>query len=395
MNTVSHQPEIKGWCPGALRPMMSGDGLVVRVRLRGGRLSPEQAKGIADLAAQYGNGLIDLSARANVQVRGLSDKTHGPMVDGLRGLGLIDMSAEAEARRNIVVTPFWQHGDGTSELVRALTDALALSDGPQTPGKFGYAVDCGPVPVLQSVSADIRIERGNGGGLIVRADGSDYGAGVTMETAAATALELARWFMDAGGSSDGRGRMAALLARGVTLPERFATTGAIRPTNNQPAPGPSAQGFLVSFPFGQMHASTLSDLSAFGFLRVTPWRMMLIEGAAKAPEISNLITDPHDSLLRVVACTGAPGCPQALGATRPFAAALAARLPQGTLAHVSGCTKGCAHPSAAALTLVARRSGTFDLIHDGKASDLPERTGLLPENLVSTPDLLTELSNAP
>ena len=24
--------EIKGWCPGALRPMLSGDGLVVRVR---------------------------------------------------------------------------------------------------------------------------------------------------------------------------------------------------------------------------------------------------------------------------------------------------------------------------------------------------------------------------
>ena len=35
--------EIKGWCPSALRPMQSGDGLVVRVRPRGGRLSAEQA----------------------------------------------------------------------------------------------------------------------------------------------------------------------------------------------------------------------------------------------------------------------------------------------------------------------------------------------------------------
>lgn len=175
MNTVSHQPEIKGWCPGALRPMMSGDGLVVRVRPRGGRLSPEQAHGIADLAIRFGNGLIDLSARANVQVRGLSDKTHGPMIEGLRTLDLIDLSTEAEARRNVVVTPFWQEGDGTSKLVRALTDALALDDAPQTPGKFGYAVDCGPVPVLQSVSADIRIERGDGGGLIVRATAANSG----------------------------------------------------------------------------------------------------------------------------------------------------------------------------------------------------------------------------
>ena len=32
---------IKGWCPGALRPMQSGDGLVVRVRPFGGRLEAD------------------------------------------------------------------------------------------------------------------------------------------------------------------------------------------------------------------------------------------------------------------------------------------------------------------------------------------------------------------
>ena len=37
--------EIKGWCPSALRPMLSGDGLVVRLRPRGGRLSSAQAVG--------------------------------------------------------------------------------------------------------------------------------------------------------------------------------------------------------------------------------------------------------------------------------------------------------------------------------------------------------------
>ena len=31
--------EIKGWCPGALRPMQSGDGLVVRIRPPTGRLT--------------------------------------------------------------------------------------------------------------------------------------------------------------------------------------------------------------------------------------------------------------------------------------------------------------------------------------------------------------------
>lgn len=60
---------IKGWCPGALRPMLSGDGLVVRVRPHGGRLAATQAAGIAELAARHGNGLIDVTSRANLQVR--------------------------------------------------------------------------------------------------------------------------------------------------------------------------------------------------------------------------------------------------------------------------------------------------------------------------------------
>lgn len=395
MKSVSRQPEIKGWCPGALRPMLSGDGLVVRVRPRGGRLTPEQARGIADLARSCGNGLIDLSARANVQMRGASEATHGSLIDGLRALGLIDLSTEAEARRNVIVTPFWHEGDGTLELARALTDALAEPDAPQTPGKFGYAIDCGPVPVLRSISADIRIERSMDGGLIVRPDSSDFGESVTEETAAATTLALARWFLDAGGAPDGRGRMAALLGRGIAAPAQFSTVCANASKAEDPLPGPTMQGFLVGFAFGQMQADTLAELSGLGSLRVTPWRMLLVEGATKVPSYPDLITDPDDPLLRVVACTGLPRCPQALAATRPLARLLAGRLPRGVLAHVSGCAKGCAHPSEAALTLVARAPDRFDAVRNGKASAPPDFSGLSPARLVSTPDLLTELLNAP
>ncbi|HZV10414.1 MAG TPA: precorrin-3B synthase, partial [Novosphingobium sp.] len=42
-------PAIRGWCPGALRPMASGDGLVVRLRLPAGRMTGPQARAIADL----------------------------------------------------------------------------------------------------------------------------------------------------------------------------------------------------------------------------------------------------------------------------------------------------------------------------------------------------------
>ena len=96
---VIQGPIIQGWCPGALRPMASGDGLVVRVRPHGGRLSQAQARGIADLARRHGNGLIDLSNRANLQLRGVTEASYPALIAGLRQLGLIDDSAEAEARR--------------------------------------------------------------------------------------------------------------------------------------------------------------------------------------------------------------------------------------------------------------------------------------------------------
>ena len=41
--------QVKGWCPGALRPMLSGDGLIVRIRPYCGAFDLDQARGLADL----------------------------------------------------------------------------------------------------------------------------------------------------------------------------------------------------------------------------------------------------------------------------------------------------------------------------------------------------------
>ncbi len=81
--------------------------------------------------------------------------------------------------------------------------------------------------------------------------------------------------------------------------------------------------------------------------------MILIAGHVAHPD---LITDPADPRLRVTACTGAPGCPQALQPTRDLARTLAPQVPQGQHLHVSGCAKGCAHPKPAASPYVAPTS---------------------------------------
>ncbi len=136
--------------------MRSGDGLVVRIRPHGGRLSPAQATGIAELAERFGNGLIDVTNRANLQIRGVSDAGHASLIEGLARLDLIDADPASEALRNIVVAPFWLRGDDTVSLAVELELALAARR-LSLPVKFGFAVDCGAAarvwPTRRPISA--------------------------------------------------------------------------------------------------------------------------------------------------------------------------------------------------------------------------------------------------
>jgi precorrin-3B synthase len=383
------EPVIQGWCPGALRPMPSGDGWIIRVRPPGGRLTPQQAREIARLARACGNGVIDLSSRANIHLRGVTEHSYVPLIEGLDALGLIDENPEAEERRNIVVSPFWSDGDGSIDLAAALAKALTAPDAPRLPAKFGFAIDCGPRPVLTDVSADIRLERSADGGLLCRADGAVKAARVSADTAVSTLLALAEWFVQSGGITGERGRMASHLARGAALPNIFTEVPAPSVAAYSPKPGPVAQGVLVGFEFGQVPTELLDALSAIGPLRVTPWRMLLIEAANAMPDLPGLITQPDDPMLRVIACTGAPGCLQAAQPTRALARSLAAHLPDGAVLHVSGCSKGCAYDRPAALTLTAQVEG-FDLIRNGRARDTARRRGMTAEYLATHPAFLRE-----
>ena len=175
------------------------------------------------------------------------------------------------------------------------------------------------------------------------------------------ALALARWFVDLGRRHRRAGRMAAHLRARRGLPEALSPTPpparrALR--SAAPAPAGSATGLLVAFEFGQMQAETLAALAD---LRRAAHHALADDADRGAggsrPRVAGLITDPDDPLLRVIACTGAPGCPQALSPPARWPGALAPHVPQGALLHVSGCAKGCAHPGPAALTLVGRDGG--------------------------------------
>ncbi len=161
--TAAARAMVRGSCPGALRPMESGDGLIVRVRPRAGTLSVVAAVALARAAARFGNGHVDLTRRANLQIRGVTANALPGLQAAIDDLGLLDASPEAEAVRNIIVSPL--AGADPSEVLDVRPIALALerliaADAGlwRLPTKFGFVVDGGGALSLADERADIRLE---------------------------------------------------------------------------------------------------------------------------------------------------------------------------------------------------------------------------------------------
>ena len=388
---------VRGWCPGARRPMRSGDGLILRLRITGGRLAPALAHAIADIAVRHGNGEIDLGRRGNLQLRGVRDDSLSGAVARLADLGLLDEDADAEAVRNVVSSPLSDFDDlaeGDGFALAGQLEAAVVADASlrSLPGKFGFSIDDGGRFGLAKIAADVRL-RITSFGIALSLDGGVQTAVVPSAQAITAALRLARAFLDLASQLNPPPRRMATLVVRLGAKAVFAAAG-LTPSNDLPAenrlPAPLIGAFPthvgIGLPFGRLTADQLrllADLAASN-IRLTPFRAILLPGATaeSLPRLAEagLITQPNDPLLAVAACTGSPACSSASVETRHLARRLAVLKSEAndTWLHVSGCEKGCASSSAHTVTLVGRDGG-FDLVLDGRPTDPPRRTGLSPE----------------
>ena len=383
------RPKAQGWCPTAFHPMMSGDGMLLRVRPQFNRLSLDQALGLCKIAEQFGNGLIDFTSRAAVQIRGLTPASFAKAFSALQSLSLVSQTAPHEALRGVLLSPEWQENDLTHRLTQALYDRL--DELPELPAKFGFAIDTGRQPVLQSCSADIRLETSKDGRLLLIEDGADFGLSVSQDTAISALISLAHRFSKAVRGSKPNTRIKNLPLPLQNAQDEHATkrqvSGASLPL------GRTALGFHLAPAFGQTTSQDFTKLliqSDCKFLRLTPWRGLLLERVSELSIPPDFISDEHDPKRRIQVCPGAPACQSAKGNTRGFAAQIAPRLAANPALnskelHISGCAKGCAKPQKADLTFVAQNRG-FDLIVKGHAWDMPIKTGLDPDIILQNLD---------
>ncbi|MEH3144272.1 MAG: nitrite reductase [Methylobacterium frigidaeris] len=203
----------RGWCPGLARPMPTGDGLLVRLHPPGGVLGAAQLRAVAAAARAGGNGLVDVTARANLQIRGVTPESHAGLLAPLMAAGLGDRRHDGGPQRLTL------SGPAHAALANAVEAAgLAV---PGLPAKALVAIE-GPDLGLADTEADLRLRVGSGGLWF----GLATATGVAWHRAAA--LEPALTVLLRGLAASGARRMrgldperrdALVAAAGLTLGE--------------------------------------------------------------------------------------------------------------------------------------------------------------------------------
>ncbi len=146
--------------PGTLFFAHMRDGPMIRIRLPGGEITADQLLSLAEIAEMGGNGRIDLTNRANLQLRGLEAISFKALRRRLAAADLLPRAIWADRIRNILACPL--SGLDSEELVdgRHLVAALdaRIQDTPALKPlnpKFAFLVDSGTQSALAAYPHDV------------------------------------------------------------------------------------------------------------------------------------------------------------------------------------------------------------------------------------------------
>lgn len=339
----------RGACPALQSPMQTGDGFLARIAPPAA-LTPADMRALCALARRLGNGIVEVTQRGNLQARGLSEA-------GARTFAREAISAGLGQEDGLTVLVDPLAGEDIRTIARAIRAQAKPLVGKLAP-KLSVIVDGadrGPLH-MDALTTDVRL-RADGRRFILGV-GRHWLGTVSREAAAGAVLEQLQAIAALGPTARGRD----LKMPGLTPPPRrprAEPVGAI---------APDVAG--VGLPFGATTVAALETLAdafpnARAMVAAAPYVLVLagVDPAAVLDTAARLgfITDPADPRRFVVACAGAPLCASAFWPTREKAAEVATACAGLTghdrVIHLSGCGKGCAHPTAAPLTVTGDARG--------------------------------------
>jgi precorrin-3B synthase len=374
-------PTMPNWCPSVVNVLGRVDGGLARIRIPGGRMTAAQLAAVSDAARRRGADLIEITNRANLQLRGIDASRVGGL-DAELAAARLSAGAAGDLRRNILVSPLAGLDPTEVADVRALVaPLLARLDGEprldDLSAKYGVILDGGGRWHLGGRRDDAVVTA------VAGAPGS--GDAPTFEVRVGgrqvrtvTAAEVPDVLCDAALASLGR-PARRLVAGPAGSVDRPGTDRAVGPIGIGTQPDPDRRWVGAMPVLGRMDGATSGAVAALaaryagGWVALTPWRGLVLGDVAAREARSvlvalddlGLLTAPADPGAAVFACAGARGCTSGLtDAPGDALAVIDARRRQGSAplrVHVSGCAKRCAQHDPAPVTLIGVGPDRYDV----------------------------------
>lgn len=438
-NQAYLQPNDRRWaCPGLYRIPPSADGGICRIKLAHGCLTLQQMHILADAAEKYGNSSVELTTRANIQIRGVNGNSKQKLIDALIAAGLGPLTKAGDDIRNIMINPtagfdhngnpFVTHfAENLSHRLQSSPDYQSLSP------KFSFYIDGGEdCAVLDHVS-DIWLS--------ITEDRKSFAFGVAScpptaenDIPSLGIVPLARGtevidsllgFLLAARRQDhsiqrmkhlvsvwGYGQIYACLRQ--KMPDMSSAPSFQRKS----LPGRLDLGIHatcffqryylgVKPPLGRLKPHMMHNIAAAAarvlsspLVRVTPWQGLIFpdctfdeaETLAAALGHMGLISDSADAYASILCCSGLPGCAAALTDTQTDAHKLTHALQGSTFppVHLIACSKSCTATQPKPVTLLAVEPGCYDMYYKDKRPD--SKFGRLAASKVTINDVAMILS---
>ena len=403
-------------CPGLLRIVQALDGGICRVKLAGGSLTSVQAEAVAEAARRWASGVLEVTNRSNLQIRGVRAGCEDDLIQAVIGAGLGPEQSASDDVRNVMISPAAGLDPHAVLDMRPLAaDLLALLQG--TPAfhalspKFAIQLDGGEALEMLSHPHDIWLSALPAGepriafGLAGCPTDTPLGS-VLLSEAVQLVEHLLSLFIELAGERHSRMRQLLETMPATQLVQQLQARlpFSIGTAANTPAGGESDASRTVqrppgifeqrqpgrvmvaaAAPLGRMHSAQLRQVAlaaerfASSRLLLTPWQGVLLPdvpadsaaAASQALAAVGLLTDPDKPLASMIACTGATGCAKGLADTKGDAGKLAAKLNASgarPVVHLSGCARSCAAAHTAPFTLLATDSGRYQLYQNAPAA---------------------------
>ena len=147
-------------CPGLFSGSRARDGILSRMRIPGGILNVSQCRAIAHLIDNYSTGWVQVTNRANLQIRDLNSEISPKVWHNLQELGLASRCVEIDPIRNIMASPTAgidrQQLLDTRPLVQAWDDYLqSHPELSELSPKFSVGFDGGESVSIRAIRNDI------------------------------------------------------------------------------------------------------------------------------------------------------------------------------------------------------------------------------------------------